>query len=393
MSSDLKLNNKAVVFWPVGTGDSTTLVIKPSEVFIQIDIRHLEKADDPDEPEWPIIDYLVKILPKKNGKPYLALFILTHPDKDHIQGFTELLSKVHIGELWHTPAVFRDQSDQESLCDDAKAFRKEVHRRRKEILKNPNSITSGNRIRIIGYDDILGEDGYKELPTVCKSRPGEIVSYVDGADESNNFHVFIHAPFKDDQAKNKNNTSLSLNVVIREGSNYGQFFFFGDREYPTIKRIFETTEAVNKHTAYLNWDVMLCSHHCSKSVMFWQNDDEKEETFKKDILDYFDKYSRNKSGYFVSSSHSDFTDGSGDNPPHKKARRKYEDIAKAGHFICTHEYPNKKSPEPLIFEIESGGFGFGDRREKGNGPSGLGALIIAARGGGEPPKTQVGLGS
>ena len=61
---------------------------------MQIDLRHLEKADDPEEPEWPIIDHLVKVLPKKNGKPYLAVFALTHPDKDHTQGFAELLKKV-----------------------------------------------------------------------------------------------------------------------------------------------------------------------------------------------------------------------------------------------------------------------------------------------------------
>src|SRR5208337_2856865 len=140
MSIEFKLpNKKAVVFWPVGTGDSTTLVLKPGEITMQIDLRHLEKADDPDEPEWPIIDHLVRVLPKRNGTPYLSLFVLTHPDKDHIQGFAELLKKVHIGEIWHTPKIFRSQDDQESLCDDAKAFRKETHRRRKEILKNPDN--------------------------------------------------------------------------------------------------------------------------------------------------------------------------------------------------------------------------------------------------------------
>ena len=98
------------------------------------------------------------------------------------------------------------------------------------------------------------------------------------------FIAFIHAPFKDDQAKDKNNTSLSLNVVIREGDKYGQFFFFGDREYPTIKRIFETTEQRKAdgtdNTGYLFWNVMLCAHHCSKAVMHWQEDADKERDFQ-----------------------------------------------------------------------------------------------------------------
>jgi len=52
---------------------------------MQIDLHCLEEADDADEPEWPILDHLVKALPKRNGRPYLAAFALTH-DKDHIQG-------------------------------------------------------------------------------------------------------------------------------------------------------------------------------------------------------------------------------------------------------------------------------------------------------------------
>ncbi len=80
---------------------------------------------------------------------------------------------------------------------------------------------------------------------------------------------------------------------------------------------------------------MLCAHHCSKAVMFWEEEDDEEEVFKQDIMDYFKKYSRNGSGYIVASALSDFTDGDGHNPPHKKARREYEKIVKAGRFICT----------------------------------------------------------
>jgi len=32
---------------------------------MQIDLRRLEKADDAEKPEWPVIDHLVKILTKK----------------------------------------------------------------------------------------------------------------------------------------------------------------------------------------------------------------------------------------------------------------------------------------------------------------------------------------
>ncbi len=391
MGTKFKLpNRKAVIYWPVGTGDSTTLVLKPSEIVMQIDLHHMEKADETDNPEWPIIDYLVETLPKKSGLPYLALFVLTHPDEDHIKGFTELLKKVHIGEIWHTPKIFRAQSDQESLCDDAKAFRKEAHRRRKAILNDPNNVKSGDRLRVIGHDNILEEDGYKALPNSCKSRPGEKVSVVDGKDLSTHFQAFIHAPFKDDQTKDKNNSSLALNVVIWEEKRYGQFFFFGDREYLTIKRIFQTTEQNEKNRGYLYWDVMLAAHHCSKAVMYWQAEGDEEEKFKKDIMDYFEAYAR--TGYIIASSLSDFTNEEGKNPPHKKARDQYEKIVKPGCFICTHEAPDKKNPEPLVFIVDSDGFSFFDKRKISQGPAVLAAAVERARPGAKPPTVQTGFG-
>lgn len=390
MATEFKLpDKKAVVFWPIGTGDSTTVVPRVGEIFVQIDLRHLEKADDPEKPEWPIIDDLVRLLPKRNGRPYLALFVLTHPDKDHIQGFAELQKRVSIGELWHTPMIFRASYKAGELCDDAEVFRKEVERRRKAILADPGNVRSGNRLRIIGHDSILTGPDYKALPPQCKSRPGEKVSTVDGVD-LNDFQVFIHAPFKDEQDSDKNDASLSLNVVIWEGQNYGQVFFFGDRQYPTIKKIFETTEANKENVPYLKWDVMLSAHHCSKAVMYWKDEGEKDETFRKDIMDYFEKHAR--AGYVVASAHSDFTDKEGKNPPHKKARERYEKIVKPGRFVCTHEYPSKQSPEPLVFTIDSNGFGFDDHRKQGKGPAALAAAVGGARGGSQPPKVQVGFG-
>jgi hypothetical protein len=392
--SEFKLpTQKAAIFWPVGTGDSTTLVVKPGDVTVQIDIRHLEKAEDPDEQEWPIIDHLVKTLPKRGGRPYLSLFILTHPDRDHVQGFAELKRRVDIGEIWHTPKIFRDKDGEEDFCEDAEAFRNEAHRRRKAILANPGNVKSGDRLRIIGHDEVLGDEKYKDFPEALKSRPGHKVSMIDGSDLRDDFCAFIHAPFSDDQAANKNNTSLSLNVVLWDGDKYGQFFFFGDREYPTIKRIFATTEEHPDNVPYLSWDVMLCSHHCSKAVMHWQEEEDDDEVFKQDIMDYFKKYSRKGEGYIVSSSHSDFTDESGDLPPHQKARGAYEEIVKAGHFICTHEYPSKSAPEPIVFLVDKDGCKLDERRSKTKGSSTFARAVGAAAGAALPPTTHTAFGA
>jgi hypothetical protein len=88
------LTPRGVVFWPVGTGDSTTIVVD-DEIVMQVDLHDMDKADDDANPEVPVIDRLVEALPTgEDGRPYLAVFALTHADLDHCQRFEDLLSKL-----------------------------------------------------------------------------------------------------------------------------------------------------------------------------------------------------------------------------------------------------------------------------------------------------------
>ena len=112
------LPERGIIFWPVGCGDSTTVVVDADTV-VQIDIHYVEDSEGDDGPRIPVVDELVELLPKKDGKPYLAVFGATHLDKDHTQGFAELLDRVTIGDLWFTPRVLWEQ-DQDELCDDAR---------------------------------------------------------------------------------------------------------------------------------------------------------------------------------------------------------------------------------------------------------------------------------
>lgn len=391
MSNKFTLPKKGFVFWPVGTGDSTTIVVKEKDVIVQIDLRHLEKSEDDDDPAWPIIDELVRLLPKKNGKPYLSVFILTHPDKDHILGFRELRKKITIGEIWHTPRVFRDYEESETLCDDAEAFRKEVHRRRKAVIDDPTNVKAGDRVRVIGHDDVLKGDDYRGFPPERTSAPGKLITMLDDTNVSDYFEAFVHAPFKEDAAKERNNTSLSLQVTLKEGDASGKAFFFGDREYPTIKQIFEVT-IEHKCEKYLYWDILLTPHHCSKKVMYWQDENETEESFKPDIMKYFKGYEQS-SAYIIASASADFTDGSGDNPPHRKARKQYEKIIDAGHFLCTHERPNKEAPEPIKFELTEKGLSLvATLATEENTTPAITAAVTTGRASATPPQAQIGFG-
>ncbi len=389
MSDSFELPEKGFVFWPVGTGDSTTIMVD-SETALQVDIRHTAKSEDEETTEWAIIDHLVEVLPKRDGKPYLAVFALTHPDKDHVQGFEELIQRVEIGELWYTPRILRDYEDNEDLCEDAVAFRNEADRRRKAVLADPGNIAPGDRIKVIGHDEILNEEKYTDLPESCKEHPGTTIKLIDGEDQSDKCVVFIHAPFSDDQAKERNNTSLALQVALKDGDRKLEALLLGDREYPTISRIFRTTEEHNNEE-FLAWDILLAPHHCSKKVMFFQNPDEEKPTLKPDIMEDFEKHAKD-AAHIVASAHAAFSDGKGDNPPHQKAREKYEEIVDSGHFLCTHETPTEAEPEPIVFGLSESGVTHPEKK-KGTAAAALVGALGAARGQAKPPTEHVGFGT
>ena len=388
------LPSKGFVFWPVGTGDSTTIVIRSDSLVLQVDVRQTAESEDENSPLPPIVDELVRLLPKITlpggvRKPYLSLFVLTHPDQDHILGFGDLLKRVHIGELWHTPRIFREFPG--DLCDDAKTFRKEAHRRRDATIDANGSPKSGDRVRVIGHDDIFLEDDYKNFPKECRTTPGTPVTKVDGVECVPVFEAFIHAPFKDKDPQTRNNTSLAMQVRLTEGQGTGKGLFFGDRDYEKIKRVFDVTKEKGRDH-YLEWNVMLTSHHCSKNVMYWKGPDEKEETFRKDIMDDFEN-ARLSRHCIVASSHANFTDGEGDLPPHLKARKRYEEIVEKGWFVCTHEHPSKQQPEPIVFVVDQNGFRYEPPAQKPEPVKTVAAAVVAARGGDKPPREQVGFGT
>lgn len=383
-----KLPKKGFVFWPVGNGDSTTIVIKENDLTMQVDLRHCESAEEDDSPMTPVLDELVRLLPKRDGKSYLSLFVLTHPDEDHCCGFKELLKKVTIGELWHTPRVFREYK--KDFCEDAQAFRDEARRRRDVTIKNKGDVKSGDRVRVIGHDDIFQEDAYKDFPKYRRTTPGSSVTEVDGQEVGDVFEAFIHAPFKDDMDGTRNNTSLAFQISLKEGEENGKAMFFGDREYPLIKKIFNKTKE-RKRTQYLEWDVMLSAHHCSKCVMYWADTEEDEETFRQDIMDDFEA-ARREGAYIIASCRCDFGDEDGKLPPHQKARNRYEEIVDAGKFTCTHEHPNEETPEPIVFVVDANGIRYEKPEGQAQAAKTLASAVNIARGDQKPPKEQVGFG-
>ena len=370
------------IFWPVGTGDSTTIRVAET-VYLQVDLRHMAKSEDNEDTAWPVIDELIGILPTQDDKPFLSVFALTHPDLDHCQGFEELNERVFISELWMSPRTFREIRGDENLCDDAEAFRNEAIRRVKATIAASGDPRCGDRIRIIGYDDLLKEPDFRGFPKEFLSFPGETITTLDGEELSGTFEAFVHAPFKDNSFGDRNECSLAFQITLCNGDGIGRALLMGDLNYPIIRRIFDCSEAKT-----LDWNVFLAPHHCSKSVMYWEDEDDDEETLKHLIIRDIGNAALDP-GYVISSSepvpkHND----PGDNPPHAKAKRQYELIV-PNEFLCTHEHPDKENPEPIIFEVSENGFAYVGKSEASKS---MGDALKGAGGATAAPAVAVGFG-
>ncbi len=344
------LTPRGVVFWPVGTGDSTTIVVD-EEIVVQVDLNDQAQADKDGSKVVAVVDQLAASLPPTgpDGMPYLAVFVLTHADVDHCRGFEDLLSEVAIGELWVTPRLWREYLDDGvELSAPAEAFRQEAERRIAATLAaGEEGAESGDRILVIGYDTDHDEHAYNELPDKYLAWPGSTITTLDGVDCTGKFEAFLHAPFKDDCAKARNDTSVAMQVTIADGAGTGKFLLFGDLKAATIGKIFEVSTA-NGNDDQLAWDVLLAPHHCSKHAVY---EDDKP---RQDILDALQANAR-PGARVVSSSHP-FRDAdkTGDNPPHLKAQDRYQEIVDDP-VLCTMEHGSADAPSPVVFEVDDEG--------------------------------------
>jgi beta-lactamase superfamily II metal-dependent hydrolase len=354
---DSELPTMGVVFWPVGSGDSTTVVVS-DQVVMQVDLRDLAKADEEDNPEAPVIDRLVEALPKtEGGMPYLAVFALTHADKDHCLGFADLLDRVLIGELWATPRLWREfeEAEDEALCEDAKAFQEEAERRVAAVMQavqEGREPVSGDRVVVFGYDTDHDKHAYDELPEKYKAGPGDVITTLDEHECEGRFRAFIHAPFAADCAAPRNETSLAMQVTLTDDSGQeARLLLFGDLAHDTIMKIFTTSEEKD-HEEYLAWDLLLAPHHCSKKVMYVA-DANGDDVLQQDVIDGFARHAGDDTVIVASSRVIPSVDESGANPPHRMAADRYKEMTEE--FVCTMSWPDAAAPIPVVFAVDATG--------------------------------------
>jgi len=359
-----------ITFFPVANGDMTLITLNDNnETSILIDVNIRCDADDPEDDTCDVATQLRKRLKTDDkGRPYVDVFVLSHPDQDHCRGLQKHFHlgklddynyeppegeelKIVIREIWSSPMVFRRASKNHTLTDDARAFNTEAKRRANHYKANYGSVTTlGDRILIIGEDEDEKSKGLEGILV----KQGDIIRHINGV-YCDVAWMRVLGPFskgdeEEEIALTKNHSSVIIQFhiaadVARQDSCI--FLAGGDAEVAIWKKLWEKHKYSPEN---LKYDLLLAPHHCSWHVLSFDSrskcPDPKVDADAKAAL-----AQANFGAYIMSSSKSIKDDDT--DPPCHAAKKEYLTISK--NFQCTSDYPNTTTHEPFEFIIAADG--------------------------------------
>jgi hypothetical protein len=348
----------------VGNGDMTLILLESGRrILIDIDIR--ADADDEDSDTPDVAGQLRKELDDlgrdSKGRLYVDVFLLTHPDQDHIRGlakhfhlggpgdWSKMADKILMREQWSSPIVFRRASKDHTLCDDACDWSAEARRRVKKF-RDDGSLADGNRIVIMGED----VDGKTDDLGDILVKVDEVFSRICGATDSS-FEARLLAPLKADDEEEeevitKNDSSVVLTIDLRVSKvTKARYLIGGDAGVAIWEKLWERNK---DHADRLEYDVLIAPHHCSWRSLSYDSWSEKGEKAKVNEAAR-SALGQARDGALIISSSKQVEDDE-DDPPCIRAKREYLDILDGvkGEFKCVTDGSGDK---PLTIEISSSG--------------------------------------
>lgn len=352
------LNMKHIIkFYPVGNADCTLIKLGNGKTII-IDCQVTDAYDKEGHQVCYDVkkDLLNELRRDSNNRPFVDLYVSTHPHDDHCIGFGDNFfhgdpcdyddannERIIIGEMWITPYTLKND-----VCASAADIRREAKRRKAIYDSSDNYFGEyGNYLHIIGFDKDKNYDqryGYV---------PGMLVKVVNGNPLSY-LNIFVHAPFKEDvekakDEKDKNAVSIvmQLSFSTSKKKDVAMVLIGGDAEHQVWQHILEN----NKDDMRLAWDVFQAPHHCSWT--FFNDTEDKEHVLPsaKNIL----AKRRDEDGMIVASSNE--IKNEEPNPPHYEAKKEYVKSLKIkSNFLntATH-YVEKGIPQPIVLAVTDNG--------------------------------------
>lgn len=355
-----------LIFYPVGNGDTSQIILENGKRIL-FDYRHIKKAENEKSPEIDLKSRLTDEL-NKARKDYFDVVAFSHGDNDHIENSTDFFElrhakkyqgdgRIKIEELWVPAAMILEMATNDEQSDEFVIWRQEARYRLKK----------GNGIRVFSKPEKL-KDWLEANKLTLESRRHLITDAGQVAPGfslgSDGIEFFCHSPFikhvdKGDDFRNP--ASLIFNVRFQVGANTFDYLAIGDSEWQVLEEIVDITK-YHDNEDRLRWDLYNIPHHCSYRALSDKKGD--TETVPKPWIKELLLYGK-EGAYIVNSSKpiDDSKEGREQTqPPHIQAKKCYEKYLKSidgAKFLTTMEEPNSSNPEPLIFNVDSGGISRG----------------------------------
>ena len=340
------MSENRITFFAVDNGDA--VLLEAHGWTIMTDIKY--RAACADEENDDVNDF-APVIRKACDDDRLDIFVLTHPDVDHLLGFDYIF---HLG----APEDRDDDPD-----DDVKLIVSEIWC--SEYGANPNYRTKVSEPvldEIARRKKLMGTDaGHKDGNRL------RILSANDAAQETLSFGLKFRllAPTKDeatiekakegDPPNSSNPSSLVIQWSVTVGGRTSYVVLAGDSTAPIWERIERNYAATDKE-----WNILLAPHHCSRDPMGYHVLRDGEDCFEwSDEAIAGLNHPKGLSPHVVSSSRK-FGSAT---PPNPKARaRYYEMLARGGEiddgvrkrFLVT-AGKHGEDAEDIVFRFTSAG--------------------------------------
>jgi len=342
-----------IKFFPVNNGDTT--LIEVGGYTVLTDFHYRVECDEEDGEAYDFAPELRQACKRTNGRHELDVFVLTHPDKDHLTGFGQLLhlgspddydanpdedeALILVKEMWVSPYSI----DPNYTTDDSKPVIDEI-RRRSDLRDTSAGDKDGNRLKVLSMDGTETQGSLGNKLTWQLLAPTEEEADIPPPDDED----------EDIPPPSSNDSSLVIRWSLLEGGQRADLLLGGDATVEVWDRLWGDYK---KTPAMLGWHIFLAPHHCSRGVMARKNEETDEYVYSQNALDALGQVQGD--GFVVSSSKP--IKRNDDNPPSWEAKQKYLDILRKGspndpdaRFINPETHNNEK-PATVVFELTASG--------------------------------------
>lgn len=334
-----------ITFFPCDNGDSSLIEAHGWTIMTDINYRKAAAEKDDDIPDF------APQIRKACNDDQLDIFVLTHPDKDHLGGFENIFHlgkpgdrdddpkdddvKLIVDEIWCS-----EYSANPEYADDSKPLLDEIARR-KNLQGTGAGEEDGNRLKILTADEA-------ELQSLCAGIDWRLLApTTEEAD--------IPVAAEGEPKNSSNPSSLVIQWTITVNGRESRVILAGDSTVEIWERLNRECE-----DDQLNWHILLTPHHCSRHTLGRTVVKDGEESFvwSDDAYSALDHPLGSKPHAVASS-----RKFGSDHPPHPLARDRYRKmLAKGGEitaevkerFKCTAGGKGEDA-EDIVFNFSSGG--------------------------------------